>query len=235
MRHQSRKRALSPLVGSPDVRRLRIWRKQKPIDLPHLYDAFAQGMRCFQADSFDKAEAFFMEAGQGFEVQVGPLDRRTLQSMRNWALSLQSKGDVRLAEVLYRETLRRYEMELGVADSETMNVREDLARTLRLRGWNDEAVLLFEESVAYLVQIYGPNSPLVLGKKLEFAGFLEEQGMLIRAEKLCREARDGFIKMKGLQDDMTFACNRRLFRILRLSGRADDGEPLYNELSVSSE
>jgi tetratricopeptide (TPR) repeat protein len=109
-------------------------------------------------------------------------------SLNDQALSLESKGDYRAAELLYRRALAIAEKALGPDHPDTAGSLNNLASLLESKGDYAAAEPLYRRALAIAEKALGPDHPHTATSLENLAGLLESKGDHTGAEPLYRRA-----------------------------------------------
>jgi len=155
----------------------------------------------------DEAALEMQSLAETRERSLGASHPDTLMSRLNLAQTWSNAGQHEKALALAEQTARAMEQTLGRDHPDTLNAVSNLGAILYRLGEDGEtARVLLERALQARRRVLGPTHPATLVSMTNLAGVRRDQGDLLAARELYREATEGFLMTLGASHVSTRAA-----------------------------
>ncbi len=165
------------------------------------------------------------------------IDRRVLgddhpriaMRLNNLAIVAQNLGDLKLAEIQFRDAIHRYEKAYGDQHPETGSARGNYGLLLQREGRLAEAEPLLRSALDIQLKLYGPDNYNVAYARVSLAILLHDQGKLQGAETEFREALAIYDKSLPADHQYRASALMHFSRLLVDRGKPEEALALSGE------
>jgi eukaryotic-like serine/threonine-protein kinase len=141
----------------------------------------------------------------------------------NLAIVAQNLGDLKQAEVLYRDAIRRKERAYGLHSAQTASAQANFGALLQREGRLEEAEPLLRSAVDSTLAKWGPDNYLVGLQRVSLGMLLHEKGDLAGADSEYRQALAIYDKSLPATHQYRAALLAQYARLLVDLGKPADG------------
>jgi serine/threonine protein kinase len=175
--------------------------------------------------NYDEALVLHESALRANRAALGDDHPDTLDSISQYALSLERKGDEVAAEGLWREVMERRQRVQGNDNELTMQALGNLGNNLRSQSKFDEAEPLLRGAFEGHKRIKGPSDRKTLYTMNTLGFFYAETGKLAETELYWRGAYEIGLREFGPDDPDVLVWTNNLGGLLVSMGKYADAEP----------
>ena len=149
--------------------------------------------------------------------------------LNNLGVVAQNMGELKQAEVLYREAMRRHERDSAERRAQTVLSKGNYGVLLQREGRLAEAEPLLRDAVAETVSLYGADHYAVGYSRVSLALLLQDKGASAEAESEYRQALAIYDKALPPNHQFRAAALMHLALLLADRGRAAEALPLSEQ------
>jgi eukaryotic-like serine/threonine-protein kinase len=154
----------------------------------------------------------------------------------NLAVVVQNLGDLKQAEVLYRDAIRRKERAYGLRSAQTASAQANFGALLQREGRLEEAEPLLRSAVDSTLAKWGPDNYLVGWQRVSLGMLLHEKGDLAGADSEYRQALAIYDKALPANHQYRAALLAQYARLLVDLGKPADALTMSEQsLGISGE
>ena len=179
---------------------------------------------------YARAHALTQAALDSRRRLLGPMNRKTLESLQRLASVLSLEGHVAEAEELVRSSWSLDLKALGPRDPLTLQTQDSLVNALSGKGQYAEAEKLARQTIATETQVLGPRHLLTLNTTRLLAGALRRENRFSEAEALYRKVASIQSEVLGADHPDTLKTRFSLAYMLTLQNRYAEAEVVYREV-----
>ena len=161
--------------------------------------------------------------------RLGPDDRKTLQSMSQFAWILDREGRDDQAEKLINQTIGEASRVLGSEDPVTLEAMDRLGVVLQRKARFDEAERLNRQLVEISSHRLGPENLFTLRSMVSLADAISSQGRYSEAEGIYRRTLEIERRVLGPEHPQTLSTMHNLANRIQEQGHYSEAEGLYRE------
>ena len=171
----------------------------------------------------EQALQLFEQSGHGRSWEAG-------MAWRYYGVAISSVGRIEAAEDCFRRALAIWRT-LGDKERAAGEL-SNLAGNLEAQGRRDEGLAMKQEALAALIEVYGPEHPVVATVKNNIAISLHNNGDLEGAERLYRESLASQERLLGPEGAQVADGFTNLGRLLMDQGRYEEAEPYVRQAAA---
>ncbi|MCG3132022.1 MAG: Serine/threonine-protein kinase PknD [Phycisphaerae bacterium] len=161
------------------------------------------------------------------ERAYGPAHDRTLHALRELAFVHRARGELDVAEGLFRQAIQRCRQNAPEPTRMSLGIEDNLARVYRDAGRFDEAETLSTRVLEDRRRILGESDPDTMASLNNLAYLYQSLGRFEEAVPMARQALDLFSAAKGEEDSATLAVMSNLAWLLTGLKQYAEAEPLH--------
>ncbi|KAH7150509.1 P-loop containing nucleoside triphosphate hydrolase protein [Dactylonectria estremocensis] len=174
------------------------------------------------------AEAMYDQALRGYEKELGPEHKTTLNTVNGLGRLYTNQGRHWDAEAMYQGTLQGYEKELGPEHMLTLNTVNCLGNLYGDQGRHIEAEAMYDRALQGYEKELGPEHMSTLNTVLNLGVLYMDQGRHREAEAMYNRALQGFEKNAGPGHMATLDAVNNFGVLYVAQGRYGEAEAMYN-------
>jgi tetratricopeptide (TPR) repeat protein len=178
---------------------------------------------------YGTSEELYRFVFDGKRLLLGDEHPVTLESMHNYAFSLNKQGKYAEAEPIIRQILALREKVLGKEHPSTLTSMNNYAYTLDGQGKYAEAEPIIRQTLALREKVLGKEHPETLTSMNNYAFTLNNQGKYAEAEPIIRQTLALREKVHGKEHPNTLTSMNNYAFSLKGQGKYDEAEPIIRE------
>ncbi|KAJ5745111.1 hypothetical protein N7520_010293 [Penicillium odoratum] len=184
---------------------------------------------------YEEAELMHRRALEAREKVYGHEHPKTLHSVNDIGLALDSQGKFEEAEAMHRRALETRERVLGREHPDTLTSVNNLGLVLDSQGKYEEAEAMHRRALETREKVLGREHPSTLSSVSNLGNVLDSQGKYEEAEAMHRRDLKGSEKVLGREHPSTLTSVSNLGNVLDRQGKYEEAEAMHRRDLEGSE